>query len=186
VSVPNIITFLRILAVPLAMYMILIGRMEWAFWLFVAAGVSDALDGAIARLFRAQTVLGGYLDPLADKTLIIGVYVALSYVGQIPLWLVMMVVFRDVMIVGGVILLFTLKETLAMQPLIVSKLNTVVQIALAAAVLAPPALGLPDLHLFGLEVVDALVYACTATTILSGVAYAQRAALLFNRHGGVA
>ncbi len=184
-SLPNIITFLRILAVPLAMYMILTGDMVWAFWLFVAAGVSDGLDGAIARLFRARTVLGGYLDPLADKALIVGVYLALGHVGQIPLWLVMLVVFRDVMIVGGVILLFTLKETLAMQPLGISKVNTVVQIALAAAVLTPPALGLPDLHPFGLGLVEALVDACAVTTALSGLAYARRAALLFNRHGGV-
>ena len=103
-SVPNIITFLRIVAVPAAMYMILTGSMEWAFALFVAAGLSDALDGAIARMFRARTVLGGYLDPLADKALIVGVYVALAWVGAIPLWLAMMVVFRDIMIIGGVIL----------------------------------------------------------------------------------
>ncbi|PWC82399.1 CDP-alcohol phosphatidyltransferase [Azospirillum sp. TSH100] len=184
-SVPNIITFLRIVAVPAAMYMILTGRMEWAFALFVAAGLSDALDGAIARMFRARTVLGGYLDPLADKALIVGVYVALAWVGTIPLWLAMMVVFRDIMIIGGVILLFTLKETLAMQPLYISKVNTVVQIALAAAVLAPPAFGLPDVHLYGWELVDLLVYACTVTTVLSGVLYARRGALLFNRLGGV-
>ncbi|MBP2227457.1 cardiolipin synthase [Azospirillum agricola] len=184
-SVPNIITFLRILAVPLAMYMILTGNMVWAFGLFVAAGLSDALDGAIARMFRARTVLGGYLDPLADKALIVGVYVALGHVGLIPLWLVMLVVFRDVMIIAGVILLFTLKETLAMQPLYISKVNTVVQIALAAAVLAPAALGLPNPRLFEMELVEALVYVCAATTAASGLAYARRAALLFNRLGGV-
>jgi len=185
VSIPNIITFLRILAVPLAMYMILTGNMPWAFGLFVAAGLSDALDGAVARMCRARTVLGGYLDPLADKALIVGVYLALGYVAQIPLWLVMLVVFRDVMIIAGVILLLTLKETLVMQPLYLSKVNTVVQIALAAAVLAPPALGLPDFHLFGLELVEALVYATAATTVASGLLYARRASLLFNRYGGV-
>ncbi|CAO3421392.1 CDP-alcohol phosphatidyltransferase family protein [Azospirillum doebereinerae] len=184
-SIPNIITFLRILAVPLAMYMILTGNMVWAFGLFVAAGLSDALDGAVARMCRARTVLGGYLDPLADKALIVGVYLALGYVAQIPLWLVMLVVFRDVMIIAGVILLLTLRETLVMQPLYLSKVNTVVQIALAAAVLAPPALGLPDFHLFGLELVEALVYACAATTVASGLLYARRASLLFNRVGGV-
>lgn len=184
-SIPNIITFLRILAVPLAMYMILTGNLAWAFALFVAAGLSDALDGAVARMCRARTVLGGYLDPLADKALIVGVYVALGYVGLVPLWLVMLVVFRDVMIIAGVILLLTLRETLVMQPLYLSKVNTVVQLALAAAVLAPPALGLPDFHLFELELVEALVYAAAATTVASGLLYARRASLLFNRYGGV-
>ncbi|AWK86910.1 CDP-alcohol phosphatidyltransferase family protein [Azospirillum thermophilum] len=184
-SIPNIITFFRILAVPVAMYMILTGDAGWAFWLFVAAGVSDGLDGAIARMFRARTVLGGYLDPIADKALIVGVYMALGYVGQIPLWLVMLVVFRDVMIVGGVMLLYTLKETLAMQPLYISKINTVVQIALAAAVLAPPGLGMPPLEAAGQPLVPLLVYACAATTIASGLGYAWRGGLLFNRHGGV-
>lgn len=188
-SIPNIITFCRILAVPLAMYMILTGDIATAFWIFVAAGVSDGLDGAIARMFRARTRLGGYLDPIADKALIVGVYLALGHVGLVPLWLVMLVVFRDVMIIGGVLLLYTLKETLAMQPLYISKINTVVQIALAAAILAPAGLGaglgLAEFHLFGLGVAEVLVYACAVTTAASGIGYALRGGLLFNRHGGV-
>ena len=184
-SIPNIITFGRILAVPVAVYFILAGELGVAFWLFGGAGVSDAVDGAVARMFRARTVLGAYLDPIADKALLVSVYVSLGHIGELPLWLVILVVFRDLMIVGGVMLLYTLKESLAMQPLYISKINTAVQIALAAAVLAPAGLGLPDFHLFGMALVPLLTWACAATTVLSGLAYAYRGGLLFNRHGGV-
>ncbi|WP_029007431.1 CDP-alcohol phosphatidyltransferase family protein [Azospirillum halopraeferens] len=184
-SIPNIITFGRLLAVPLAVYFILSGELGWAFWVFVVAGISDAVDGAIARMFRARTMLGAYLDPLADKVLLVSVYVALSHVGELPLWLVIMVVFRDAMIVGGVLLLYTLKESLAMQPLGISKINTAVQIALAAAVLAPPGLGLPDPVFWGVDAVRVLVWVCAGTTVLSGLAYVLRGRFLFDRLGGL-
>lgn len=184
-SIPNIITFGRILAVPAAVYFILMGELGWAFWVFVGAGISDGVDGAVARMFRARTVLGAYLDPIADKALLVSVYVSLGHVGELPLWLVILVVFRDVMIVGGVMLLYTLKESLAMQPLYISKINTAVQLALAAVVLAPAGLGLPDFRLFGMDAVTLMVWLCTITTVLSGLAYVYRGGLLFNRHGGV-
>ncbi|MBP2314015.1 CDP-alcohol phosphatidyltransferase family protein [Azospirillum soli] len=184
-SIPNIITFGRILIVPVAVYFILAGELGVAFWLFVGAGISDAVDGAVARMFRARTVLGAYLDPIADKALLVSVYVSLGHVGELPLWLVILVVFRDAMIVGGVMLLYTLKESLAMQPLYISKINTAVQIALVAVVLAPAGLGLPEFQLAGMPAAELLVWTCVATTVLSGLAYVYRGGLLFNRHGGV-
>jgi cardiolipin synthase (CMP-forming) len=186
VSIPNLITFGRLLAVPLAVYLILQRELDYAFWLFIAAGISDALDGAIARMFRSRTVLGAYLDPLADKALLVSVYLSLASIAEVPLWLVILIVFRDLMIVAGVLLLYTLKESLAMQPLGISKLNTAIQIALAAAVLAPPGFGLREPWLFGTDVVDALVWLCALSTFGSGLAYVMRSRLLFNRHGGVA
>lgn len=185
-SIPNIITFGRLLAVPLAVYLILRRELDYAFWLFVAAGVSDAIDGAVARMFRARTVLGAYLDPIADKALLVSVYLSLASIGEVPLWLVILIVFRDVMIVGGVMLLYTLKEKLAMQPLGISKLNTAVQIGLAAAVLAPQGFGLRETVLFGGSVVDVMVWLCLVSTAGSGLAYVVRGGLLFRRHGGVA
>lgn len=184
-SIPNIITFGRLLAVPGAVYLILVGELGWAFWVVVGAGVSDALDGAIARMFRALTPLGAYLDPLADKALLVSVYIALGHVGELPLWLVILVVSRDIMIVGGVMLLYTLKEALVMQPMTISKINTAFQIALAVTTLAPAGLGLPDLVFRGIDVSQALVWAVLATTLLSGAGYVYRGGLLFNRHGGV-
>ncbi|WP_207458820.1 CDP-alcohol phosphatidyltransferase family protein [Azospirillum sp. SYSU D00513] len=184
-SIPNIISFARLLSVPLAVYLILSGDLYWAFWLFVAAGLSDALDGAVARMCRARTVLGGYLDPIADKALLVSVYVALGHVDALPLWLVILVVFRDIMIVGGVLLAYTLKESLAMQPAYISKVNTVVQLVLVTAVLAPAGLGWPLPEMFGTTVMPLLIWLCAATTVASGVAYVYRGGLLFNRHGGV-
>lgn len=182
-SIPNLITFARLLAVPFAIYLILQQELGWAFWLFVAAGLSDALDGAIARMCQMQTRLGAYLDPIADKALLVSVYVALAHMGELPLWLAILVVFRDLMIVGGVILAYILKESLAMQPLAVSKINTAVQIGLVAAVLAPPGLNLPDPQAFGVALVIPLVWLCAATTAASGAAYLWRGYLLFEQHG---
>jgi len=183
VSVPNLITFARLLAVPLAVYLILDRDLEAAFWLFIAAGISDGLDGAIARVFRCRTALGAYLDPLADKALLISVYLSLVSIGEVPLWLVILIVFRDLMILAGVLLAHALREKLVMQPLGISKLNTAVQIILAGAVLAPLSFGLREPALFGFDGVRALVWLAAATTALSGIAYVRRGVLVFNRHG---
>ncbi|MEE8515707.1 MAG: CDP-alcohol phosphatidyltransferase family protein, partial [Alphaproteobacteria bacterium] len=83
------------------MWLILDNQMELAFWLFIAAGISDAVDGYIAKHLDCQSVLGSYLDPLADKALLVSVYIALGNQSYLPNWLVIMVVFRDLMIVGG-------------------------------------------------------------------------------------
>ncbi|WP_448187264.1 CDP-alcohol phosphatidyltransferase family protein [Azospirillum sp. sgz301742] len=184
-SIPNTISLCRLLSAPLAVYLILSGQLGWAFWLFMAAGASDALDGAIARMFRARTALGAYLDPIADKVLLVSVYVALGYVGQLPLWLVILVVFRDCMIVGGVMLLYTLKESLAMQPLGISKLNTAVQLVLPVAVLAPHGLDFAPPVFYGYDLVTLMVWLCAFTTAASGLAYIGRGGILFNRTGGL-
>lgn len=182
-SIPNIITFGRLLAVPFAIYLILRHELGLAFWVFVAAGASDALDGAIARMCQMQTKLGAYLDPIADKTLLVSVYIALAYIGELPLWLALLVASRDALIVGGVLLAHVLKEPLAMQPLALSKLNTAVQIILVAAVLAPPGLNLPDPEAFGVALTTPLSWLGAATTVASGAAYLWRGYLLFERHG---
>lgn len=184
-SIPNTITLIRLLCAPLAVYLILSGQLGEAFWLFMLAGLTDALDGAIARMFRARTALGAYLDPIADKVLLVSVYVALGNVGQLPLWLVILVVFRDAMIVGGVMLLYTLKESLAMQPLGISKLNTAVQLVLPVVVLAPHGLDYTQPVFYGQDLVTLLVWLCTATTVLSGLAYMGRGGILFDRTGGL-
>jgi cardiolipin synthase len=179
---PNIITLCRLVAVPLTVYFILIGELEAAFWLFVAAGVSDAIDGAIARLFDARTTLGAFLDPLADKALLVSVYLSLAKVGLLPLWLVILVVFRDLLIVGGVLLSYTLRQPVTMRPLYVSKLNTLAQLALAALVLAvegPGLQGLESLLIFGHTPVGILEGVVAVTTVLSGLGYVLRCDLLF-------
>ena len=113
----NIITLGRLLSVPVVVWLIIDGSMLPAFALFVAAGISDAVDGFLARRFNQRSELGGYLDPLADKALLVGVYVTLGHVGHLPAWLVILVVFRDVLIIGGAILLYMFTDELQMAPL---------------------------------------------------------------------
>jgi cardiolipin synthase len=164
--IPNLITLARLFAVPVFVILLLDGDMTAAVWVFVAAGVSDALDGFLAKRFDAASTLGGYLDPIADKTLLLAAFVTLAILEEVPGWLVVMVVFRDLLIMGGALLYATLTNALTMEPLGISKLNTAIQVVLAAVVLAR--LGLEwD---FGL-LEPVLVYATAATTFASGMAY---------------
>ena len=135
-SIPNLITLGRILLVPVVVWAITAGESKIAFGIFLAAGVSDAVDGFLAKRFGMQTELGAYLDPLADKAMIVSIYIALAIAGAIPLWLVIIVVSRDIMIVGAVILSWLVDRPVALKPHIISKANTVAQIVLALLVLA--------------------------------------------------
>src|SRR5579862_7705967 len=110
--------------------------MEVAFTAFVIAGVSDAVDGFLAKRFNMASELGAMLDPLADKALLVSIYMALGIWGAVPRWLVILVVSRDIMIVSAVIVSWLFDKPVAMKPSMVSKLNTVAQVAFAALVLA--------------------------------------------------
>ncbi|MDO8878583.1 MAG: CDP-alcohol phosphatidyltransferase family protein [Pseudolabrys sp.] len=134
-SIPNLITLGRILLVPVVVWAILANAMWMAFVLFVVAGVSDGVDGYLAKRFDMTTELGAYLDPLADKALIVSIYLTLGINGDIPRWLVILVVSRDILIVGGIMLSWLMGNPLKIRPLLVSKLNTVAQIAFACVVL---------------------------------------------------
>ena len=162
-SIPNLITLARILLVPVVVWAITSGEMRFAFLLFLAAGVSDAVDGFLAKRFGMATELGAYLDPLADKTMIVSIYVALGIAEAIPRWLVILVVSRDIMIVGAVMLAWLIDKPLVLNPLLVSKLNTVAQIALALVVLG--ALGLGFAAQEAITLLMALVAALTLLSI---------------------
>ncbi|MCH9020890.1 MAG: CDP-alcohol phosphatidyltransferase family protein [Proteobacteria bacterium] len=165
-NLPNMISLARLFAAPVTVWLMLTGEMTVAFWLFLAASVSDAVDGFIAKRFDRETMLGGYLDPLADKALLVSVYITLGVLDHLALWLVILVVFRDILIIGGVLLLWLLARSFTIQPLMISKVNTVAQIVLATVVLGD--LGL-DLVTDGL--VQVLIYAVAATTLASGATY---------------
>jgi len=136
VTAANIITLLRFLLVPAVVFAMLTGNVDWAFAGFVVAGISDGIDGFIARQFNQRTELGAYLDPMADKILLVSVFVVLGYMGELPLWLVIAAVSRDALIVGAVLLSTIMARPVAMKPILVSKANTAAQIVLAAVVLA--------------------------------------------------
>ena len=166
INIPNFITLGRIISVPVIFWLLLSGQNKIAFFVFLCAGLSDAVDGYLAKRFNWSTELGSYLDPLADKLLIVSIYIALGVRNELPLWLVIAVVSRDILIVAAVLLAWLLDQRVRIKPLIVSKANTVVQILLAATVLADEgfALGLGTVRLY-------LVWITAALTLLSLAAY---------------
>lgn len=146
-NLPNIITLARLCLVPLSAVLINDQRWSGAFVVFVCAGLSDALDGWLAKRFKLETELGAYLDPLADKALLITIYVALALAHQMPAAIAILVVSRDIMIISAVLIAFALAKPMKIRPLFVSKLNTTAQITFAGLVLAAKAFGL-DLGLW--------------------------------------
>jgi cardiolipin synthase (CMP-forming) len=154
--------------VPLVVWSLLNSQYPLAFACFLIAGISDGVDGFIARHFDMRSELGSWLDPAADKLLLVSVYIMLGWLGELPDWLVVLVVSRDAMIVGAIILSSAMGTTIEMKPLLVSKANTFMQIALAALVLAELAwVGRsPNLH--------QIMIAITAfLTLASGIAYVR-------------
>ncbi len=141
-TIPNVITILRLLLVPVVIWALLDGQVGVALGAFVLAGVSDGVDGFIARHFNQRSRLGAYLDPIADKLLLVSVFVMLGFKGELPAWLVIAAVSRDGLIVLAVILSTVMGHPVEVKPLMVSKANTAVQILLAAIVLADLAFGL--------------------------------------------
>lgn len=168
-TIPNIITIARLIIVPLVI--VLIGQEGWplAFVLFVVAGVSDGVDGFIAKRFDMRSEFGAYIDPLADKALLVSIYVALSIVNVLPGWLAVVVVSRDAMIVAAIIVSWLMERPVAIRPLIVSKLNTAAQIGFAALVLGTKAfdVDLPGLERIGMWIVAVLTIA-SAGAYLAG------------------
>lgn len=174
-NVPNLISLARLLLVPLIIHLIMNAHYGWAFTVFVLAGLSDAVDGYIAKHLNQTSTIGVLLDPLADKALIVSVFVALGYQNLIDDLVVILVVFRDVLILGGVMLLFLLRGTAHVHPAMVSKINTGMQMFFATVVLAETGLGFE----LGWPV-EALSYCVIATTVVSGgwylVAWARQLA----------
>ncbi len=164
--VPNLLTLLRIGAVPALVLLLWERDYEFALAVFVLAGLSDGLDGYVAKRFGYVTRLGSILDPIADKMLIVSAYLMLTLLGDLPLWLLVTVAFRDLLIVGGYLVLASLYGDVPMRPSAISKLNTFLQIALVVVVLveqsewarAPWA-------------TDGLIWAVVITTLLSGGHY---------------
>ena len=134
-TLPNFITIARLIGVPLIVWLIIADRFVEATVLFILAGLSDAADGFIAKRFNAASELGAYLDPVADKALLVSVFCTLGFKGALPAWLIVLAVSRDLFIIGGMLLAYVLTNPMAVKPLWVSKVNTTAQIVLIAFVL---------------------------------------------------
>jgi cardiolipin synthase (CMP-forming) len=164
-SIPNLITLGRIILVPIVVWAIISGEMLLAFSLFLVAGISDAVDGFLAKRFHMESELGAYLDPLADKALIVSIYVALGIARALPISLVILVVSRDIMIISGFMLSWLVEKPMEVRPHPVSKLNTVVQILLATLVLAEKGFG------FDTAVMDTVGIVLVAILTLLSIAF---------------
>ncbi len=127
-NLPNLITISRLLLTPYIVWLLLIESYFLGFIFFLISGISDALDGFIAKRFNQKTLLGSYLDPIADKFLIVSAIVLLGYNGYVPIWLIIIIVSRDIAIFGAVIISWMLGTNLRIEPLIISKINTFLQL----------------------------------------------------------
>jgi cardiolipin synthase (CMP-forming) len=165
-TIPNLITVARLLCVPALVYAMILGELQLAFGLFLAAGISDAVDGFIARHFNQRSELGTYLDPIADKLLLVSVFVMLTWLDVLPLWFLMLVASRDILIVAAVLLSSLMAQPVKVRPILVSKATTAFQIALALVVLGQLAF---DLNLSGVG--HTLLILTSVLTVLSAAAY---------------
>jgi cardiolipin synthase len=165
-DIPNVISVLRILLVAPVVYLLLSEHYKEALMLFFVAGVSDGLDGYLAKHYGWTSRLGSILDPIADKLLLVCCYAALGWLGHIPLWLVVAVFARDIVIVLGAVAFYWLIGRYEMEPSFVSKLNTVCQIVLVLAVV----MSLSVMPLSAVTI-NVMIWTVLVTTILSGFDY---------------
>lgn len=164
-NLPNFITTLRILLIPFFIIAVLYGYHLYALGIFIAAALTDALDGFIARTFNMQTKLGTYLDPIADKLLLMSSIVVMAVVGKAPVWLVILIVSRDIIILIGCILIYFLYDQLTVRPSILGKATTFFQIVLVLLVLVAQ-----DMERF-IPWIAPAVWLTAAVTIASGLHY---------------
>jgi len=174
INIANALTAFRVLLVPLFAHLLISGRIRMALLVFVACGVTDGLDGLLARLLHQRTVVGFYLDPIADKLLMATSFIVLAFVKIIPGWLAILVISRDLFILIGGLLILLLMGTEEIRATIVSKMNTAVQLLTVVyflSVRAFPSVGTVGASGAESTVSAAVVYLCAATTAATGLHY---------------
>jgi cardiolipin synthase (CMP-forming) len=174
INIANAVTAGRLLLVPVFAYMLISGRFRGAIAVFAACGASDLLDGLIARWLRQRTVVGFYLDPIADKMLMATSFVMLAYVGVVPTWLTVLVISRDVFIIVGSSLILLLVGAQEVRPTILSKANTLMQLLTVLYFLLIHAFPEGASQILGAirpAATGAVIVLCAATTALSGLQY---------------
>jgi len=177
-TLPNVITLLRILLTPLLVWLLLDHRMKQALLVFLIAGFSDGLDGLIARVFHQKSKLGAYLDPLADKLLLVSSFILLGHMEKIPYWLVIITVSRDAIIVLGIVTLMLHQLRVEIKPLVLSKLNTLLQLLTIFVVLGSVYFAPPPWSLMLLFTITAML------SIASGLHYILRGIRLWEAQRG--
>ena len=170
INIPNTLTLLRILLTPLLAIFLIKHLFDFALLTFAIAALSDAVDGLVARLFRQKTTLGAFLDPAADKLLLITAFVTLAIQELIPSWLAVIVITREVLILSGVALFTITGHAFEPRPSILSKITTVAQIAGVLFVLVRP--HIPEIAQLRLQ--SPLFWFAAGMTIVSGFQYIYR------------
>jgi len=167
-NLPNALTTVRIIIIPAFATSVMYQRYNHALYLFVAAALTDALDGLTARLKNQRTALGTFLDPLADKFLIVTAFILFSYYGLVPGWLTITVISRDIIVVTGWMLLYMTTHTMKVEPSVLGKAAIALQLAFLCYVLLdinyvlPPGIKTP------------FIWAVALSAVASGVQYIQR------------
>ena len=167
-TIPNLLTLARIFLTPVLAWLLLMKYMTAAFFVFLIAGLTDALDGLLARVLDQKSRLGSYIDPFADKFLLITSFLLLWRVGEIPFWLVTITVGRDILILCGFFFLFLCQVRFEVRPLNSSKLTTLFELGTVFALLGKSVLELPA------WVYSALFFLTAAFSMLSGGQYLSR------------
>jgi cardiolipin synthase (CMP-forming) len=170
-NLPNFLTLVRILSIPFFLVFLSYHRYLEALIIFIIGGITDFLDGLAARLMKQQTPLGAYLDPIADKLLVITSFIVLGVIGGIPMWLAIIVVSRDVLIITGyAIMVFLTDERPEVKPSLIGKFSTLLQLFTLGVALAL----LHDPKLMNLWLRDLFIGSTALATVLSGVQYVYR------------
>jgi cardiolipin synthase (CMP-forming) len=172
-TVPNLLTFCRILLTPLLMWFLVNQKMNQALVVFVFAGLTDVLDGLIARQFHQKSRFGALLDPLADKFLLLSSFLILGYLDLIPLWLVVLVVLRDAVIVAGTGTLFLLRVQVEIRPTVLGKLTTLAQLLTILSVLGASLIPIFPWNLVLIWITAGCSIASGAEYVMKGVAAVQ-------------
>ena len=175
-NLPNFLTLIRIFLVPVLVILLIQGLFFNALMVFVVAGITDALDGFLARTLKQKTTLGSYMDPLADKALIISSFVTLSILGMIPAWLAVIVVSRDFVILLGVTVLFFMSVSFEIRPAFVSKVTTALQLLTILFVLLLECLPKD----FYCRLVEAVYWVTALFTVISGLNYVAKGVKFIN------
>lgn len=163
--IPNLLTAIRFLLVPILIYLLYFGHFLAALYLIIFMGLSDALDGFVAKKLNCVSRFGGFFDSICDKMMLIAAAVMLAYIGLLPIWLVWLIIARDLIIViGGSAYYFYIEEFLA-KPSIISKANTFFQLLLIVIVIYSQIGIVPQ------QWIDGLITIVATTTLLSGIGY---------------
>jgi cardiolipin synthase (CMP-forming) len=178
-TIPNFLTLLRIIAIPIFLILVSDHRFAAALVLFMAAGITDTVDGVIARLTDSKSELGATMDPLADKLLLVSSFVILTWLGVIPSWLLILVLTRDVVILSGYLVIYFVSTPMEVDPTVAGKLNTFFEmftIGFALLTLARPEIPMASVNL--------VTWYLTGVTItISGVHYVYSGLLWYQRQG---